>query len=389
VTPPRAHRTAVSDTSSFDDRLLRPFLVIAMVAVVAAQLATSPVPDAAAASWPFFVPVALLALWSITPVVQRMSTWSQVVLLAAYAVLAAVLFPIPAQTFSAGFVFMATLAAGQLIRSPRLAVLVAVIGGVACAATNFLYDQAAPSPWPWWLGFTAVLPVYIGLARRQRVDALRTAHLVALETERAAASEAREAALLERGRIARDLHDVLGHSLSGIAIQLDLAQVLRAQGRETEADAAVVRARAIARSGVSETRSAIHALHEDRLPLAETIQAIAEDHGAACSVLGIARTMTVDKSHAFIRTAQESLTNAHRHAPGAPMEVTLEFADGWCHLTVENEAAHGPAARGAASSDDRGMGRAGMQERARLLGGACRSGPVEGGRWRVVMALPL
>ncbi|RJQ85960.1 histidine kinase dimerization/phosphoacceptor domain-containing protein [Amycolatopsis panacis] len=101
------------------------------------------------------------------------------------------------------------------------------------------------------------------MSRQDRRAALNNAERAAVEAQRAAASEAREAALLERSRIARELHDVLGHSLTGIAMQLDLADALATKGRSEEANSAVLRARSIAVDSVTQMREAVHALRDD------------------------------------------------------------------------------------------------------------------------------
>ncbi|AMM19436.1 hypothetical protein AX769_03870 [Frondihabitans sp. PAMC 28766] len=374
---------------AYTDRLFRPFLVVCVVLVVGVQLILSPDGDAAFVSWLLFVPTALLAIWTITRYVEAVPVWLQTTLFCLYSILASALFPIPADTFSAAFVFMAAASAGQLLSSYRLAVLVAVVDGVACAVANYISDFADPTPWPWWLGLLVGLPVYIGITRRQRNDALKVAELAAFEMERAAASEAREAALLERGRIAREIHDVLGHSLSAIAIQLDMAQVLQAHDRTDDADAAIHRARDLARTGIGETRRAVHALNEDQLPVSDTLQAVTDDYAATFMLIGQPTTMAVEKSQTIIRATQESLTNAHRHAPGSVATVTLDFSTaGSCRLEVENGAPAFAPRRADIELEGSSMGLASMEKRVRDIGGECQFRTTPEGGWIVRLAIP-
>lgn len=384
---------------AYTDRLLRPFLVAAFVAIVAAQLAESRA-AAAPLGWIFFVPVALASLWTLLPT-RFTPKFVQTMVLCVYAVLAGILFALPADTFSAGFVFLASLAAGQILESHRVAVAVALLAAMACAGASLLADQTTPESWPWWLGLTAGLPVYIGIARRERADALAAARRAATESERARASEAREAALIERGRIAGEIHDVLGHSLSAISIQLDMADALFARGRSDESIKAVRRAHMLAKSGIGETRRAVHALHEDTKPLTESIRAISSSSGASFTTAGRPGTLRIETTQTLVRAAQETLTNAHRHAPGAAVTTTLTFTSddsgaAFVELTVDNGPTFGVVRD--SPEEGTGMGLQGMRERAELLGGTVSAGPVgsatgaveqgTGRGWCVTIRLP-
>ena len=264
----------------------------------------------------------------------------------------------------------------------------ALLALVAVAAT-VVVEQLAPATtadqWPWWLSLTIALPVYIGTSVRDRDEALRSAQQAAEQAKRAADSEAREAALQERGRIAREIHDVLGHSLSGIALQLDMADALRERGHDDEAAAAVRRARTLAVDSINETRRAVHALREDTLPLTETIRQLAEHSDVEFTLTGLPRTLGADATHTLLRAAQEALTNATKYAPDAARAITLAFADRATTLTVTN----GPA--GACRSelaDGTGMGLVGMRERVALLGGTVQAGPTQAGGWTVELEIP-
>jgi signal transduction histidine kinase len=236
------------------------------------------------------------------------------------------------------------------------------------------------------VGLTVALPVNIGISRRDRRAALRSAQLAAEEAQRATASEAREAALIERGRIAREIHDILGHSLSGIAMQLDMADALRDSGREEESVAAIRRARALAVDSISETRRAVHALREDTLPLPETLRRLADNNSVEFTVTGEAGTVGAEATHSILRCAQEALTNATKYAPGAKRSMHLAFTIDRVELTVRNGPATAPPR--AELVGGTGVGLVGMRERAALLGGTLLAEPTPEGGWTVELELP-
>jgi signal transduction histidine kinase len=239
--------------------------------------------------------------------------------------------------------------------------------------------------WPWWLSPVVAVPVFAGIAERDRAQARRSAERATAEAERASESEAREAALLERARIAREIHDVLGHSLSGIAIQLDMADALHSGGREAEANLATRRARALAVGSITETRRAIQALREDTLPLTETLRLLALAEGVPFEVGGEAGPVAVETAQTVIRVAQEALTNSVKYASGGPRTMKLDFTGDSVALTVTN--GPGAAAGPAEIAGGTGMGLVGMRERAALLGGTLRAGPAGTG-WSVELEVP-
>lgn len=245
------------------------------------------------------------------------------------------------------------------------------------------------------LGNAAVMLVIVvlGLSRRQyRVQAEHAQRLLE-QTRRAQAEHARAAALDERTRIARELHDVLAHSLGALGVQLELADALLSD--EHDPDAAldrVRRARRLAAEGLSEARHAVAALREDVPPLTEALARLAaahgDDHPAAVhfEVTGTPRPLPPAATVCLLRTAREALTNAARHAPRAAITVRLDYrADTVC-LVVDNKISSA-AAGGDHTVRPAGYGLAGMRERLALAGGHLAAGAGDG-RWQVVAEVP-
>jgi signal transduction histidine kinase len=372
----------------FTDDLIRPFVALTLIAVVAVEIPGRRL-VAPGFSITLFVLVAALAIGTLFPW-TRLPRWLQVALMGAYVVLASIMVPFTHATEAPVFAFVASAVAGGKLASRTAAIWVAVAGALSCAAAIRFAGTIDPVPgqWPWWVGLMVGTPVFIGISRRYRLDALYNARRAVAETERAAASEAREAALLERARIAREIHDVLGHSLSGIALQLDMADALAGSGRDDEAMLAVRKARSLAVDSIVETRRAVYALREDTLPLRESLRLLASGEAVPFEVTGDPGPVSVETSHTVIRVAQEALTNAAKYAYGAARTMTLAFTDDRVCLTVTNGPATTRPPAGVAGGT--GIGLVGLRERAALLGGTLQAGPRDGagGGWTVRLEVP-
>jgi signal transduction histidine kinase len=250
---------------------------------------------------------------------------------------------------------------------------------LVCAATQGWHQFATNG-----LGYGGLLVgMYgLGVGRRSYVLRAESAEKLLKETERANHEEAHAAALAERGRIAREIHDVLAHSLAALTVQLEAADALLESGSETGVPRAhdyVKKSRRIAREGLIETRRAIAALREDAPPLPELLYALADayqaDTGAPAQVRveGLPRPLAADAGLTVYRAAQESLTNVRKHAPGAPIWLTMDFGEEQVVLTVENGAPTAPPT--ALADSGGGYGLAGLKERAELIGGSLEAGP--------------
>ncbi|WP_031047552.1 sensor histidine kinase [Streptomyces sp. NRRL F-5650] len=250
----------------------------------------------------------------------------------------------------------------------------------------------------------AVVPGFAARYRAQRralLDALRR-HNAQLVREQAMV--ARQARLLERQRIAQDMHDSLGHQLALIAVHTGALEVdPELDGRRREGVGIL---REAARSAMRELREAVGVLRDDAEvpapgpegagPSTERAAASVDGLVAASRAAGTAvelrrsgteRPLAPAADRAAYRIAQEGLTNAHKHAPGAPITVALRYEPD--SLVVE--VANGPVPAGAPAGPPAisgGQGLTGLRERVRLVGGMVHTGPTPDGGFRLAGVLP-
>jgi len=240
------------------------------------------------------------------------------------------------------------------------------------------------------LGFLVFAFVLLYGARRLRDEQFRVRALLT-ELEARRDRDLAAAKVEERTRLARDIHDVLAHSLTALIVQLDGARMLLTGERASdEAVSSVLRARHLAQEGLDETRRAVGTLRGDRVPgarmLVSLVQDFERDSGLPCdySVDGEPVELESPAQLALYRTAQEALTNVRKHAPANRVQIHLRYATGGAELTVDDVgAAPGPRPNGAGE----GYGLEGMRERAELLGGSLEAGPRDTG-FRVRLWLP-
>ncbi|MFD2119791.1 sensor histidine kinase [Streptomyces cirratus] len=196
--------------------------------------------------------------------------------------------------------------------------------------------------------------------------------------------------LTERGRIARDVHDVLAHSLAGIKHAAGAGRRADRHGDLEKVREAHTKAHRLVKESLKQAQWTVHALREDALPLRETLASMlaSSGHRDVLTVTGTVREVPAQTVQNLLRIAQEALTNAARHAPGGAVSMELEFAPASTVLRIRNRPATRPAVPGAGS----GMGLIGMRERVALLGGTLTAGPVtEGphqGDWQVEAVIP-
>jgi signal transduction histidine kinase len=243
------------------------------------------------------------------------------------------------------------------------------------------------------LGSLAALYGLMYLAHRL-VAANRQAERLLAELHESRLAQAQAAGLAERQRLAREMHDVLAHSLSGLMLQLEGARMLvEGDPADPRLRATVERAHHLCRTGLDEARRAIGTLRDDDLPGPERLPALAEafgrDHGVACDYVetGTPQELGSQARLAVYRVAQEALTNVARHAAPDRVEMRLDWTGhGRVRLTVEDVGSGNAGGSGAAGGG--GYGLTGMRERAELLGGTLDAGPTGHG-FRVTLEVPV
>ncbi|MEV8315728.1 histidine kinase [Streptomyces sp. NPDC059900] len=237
-----------------------------------------------------------------------------------------------------------------------------------------------------WLvtGLIVVGLALAGYTLRLDADARGNAQRLLAQERAASAAEAETAALAERARIAREIHDVLAHSLSAQLVHLEAARLLiEGDATRDQILERVVAARSMAREGLSETRQALSALRGEMTPVEDFLHDLVASDKASVSVTGERRALPAEASQAVRRVAQEALTNVRKHAPGAEVSVRLAYGEGEVTLDVRDSG--GPPGELAASGA--GYGLLGMRERAELLGGSLTAGPGEEG-FNVTLKVP-
>jgi len=279
------------------------------------------------------------------------------------------------------------------LTTPSGTAIVVLVGGVvAGSAVGYLTTGHS---WPDTIGYPGLilLVTVLGLHRRQYEMRTDQAEELLRQTELAQQEKARAAALDERARIAREMHDVLAHSLGALGIQLKVAEALLSEKGDTAAALERVRrSNRLAEEGLAEARNAVAALRGDvpSLPdaAADLVDTFRRDHQAAIElrVVSEPRPVSTAATVSLVRTLREALTNAAKHAPGEPVTVTLDFSGDRVCLEVVNGRPAQPPPRVEGPS---GYGLTGMRERLALVGGTLTAGDCDAGAgWRVTAEVP-
>ena len=278
---------------------------------------------------------------------------------------------------------------------PQQALLGFVAGILVISAIHVLTDDAASVSDVLVGDAVGTLFFVMGYGMRASRRGLLRAQETVAELEATREAHATAVQLRERARLAREMHDVLAHSLSALAVQLEGARLLaRSRDTDPEVTDAIERSHGLARAGLEEARRAIEALRGGDMPGPDRLPALAdafrEQTDVDCDLAfdGEPRELSSEARLAVYRTAQEALTNVRRHARPAHVDLRLRYEPAGTRLVVEDVRADGDAGP-AAEERERGLGYGltGMRERAELLGGRLAAAPTPTG-FRVELFIP-
>jgi signal transduction histidine kinase len=245
--------------------------------------------------------------------------------------------------------------------------------------------------------FMFTVPAWIAgeaVQARSRLAAQLAERARELDEEREAF--AHEAVRYERTRIARELHDIVAHSLSMMVVQAGAGQRQLASN-PAQAAQSLEHVGGAARQAELELGQLLELLGEDSpsrsgggLRLIDDLVGKAGASGlpVTCRFSGAHDTLPLELSDTAYRVAQEGLTNALKHAPGAPVQVTVDADERTAVITVQNGPPPEPASRLGLQSAGGRHGIRGMRERVQDCGGTLDAGPTTNGGWRITVRLP-
>jgi signal transduction histidine kinase len=282
-----------------------------------------------------------------------------------------------------GFAAVATIAAGAET-APLSGWLVTATGILAAEVGAIIFEASTAAA----VGYPLILIATFIAGRNRRgyrMQAEQSAAMLA-QLQQLRAEQHNVAVLDERNRIAREIHDVLAHSLGALGIQIQAVRaVLTDHGDVERAVGMLTQAQRMASDGLVETRRAVQALRGDATRLDEQITTLAqthrERHGTAIdfSIDGEPTELMPEATVALIRTAQEALVNAAKHAPHQPVHIVLSYDDDALTLAITNPLQAPNGADGGVQpllgGVNGGYGLTGMRERLLLIHGTLSAGP--------------
>jgi signal transduction histidine kinase len=332
-------------------------------------------------------------VWVVTAELSRTGIASLIVMGAAGGVLAGLTPNSPALAVGCAAAFSAGV---RLKTEVSLAILAEILAGFLAAGLVTGAPTGALFGYPF--AFAGLWSV--SLTRREFLVRAEQAERTLAETRRAREAETQAAALAERARIARDIHDVLAHSLAAVSVNLQAAEGLLAADslpadnpELVKAIECIDRAGTLTREGMTAARRAVMALRADAGPLADQLSALvsqyrmAGDMNVDFAVTGTVRPLDEQASLTAYRTAQEGLTNARKHASGQPVALSLSFEPTAITVSVINPLPPAGESAGPLAATGAGYGLTGLRERAALAGGTLEAGPVAG-TWRLALRMP-
>jgi signal transduction histidine kinase len=339
-------------------------------------------------SGPVALAAALVAVGSATLLVRQ---WRPQLLFAAVATAGIVVFA-DGRSNNIGLFAMCLLAGWCVLTGSRREGLVYWAGAMILFAVEWLWVRPDPGWGAWLAGVT--LTVAFSLLIRHDRDLLR-------QLRQAQADLAEQAKTQERNRIARELHDVIGHTLTVSLLHVQSAR-LAVEHDPADAARALAEAERLGQQCLAEVRTTVGMLRQDAatgqdgpagsaapLPGAGAVPVLVEEFRSAgadvsLTVEGDTGRLPATTGLALYRILQEALTNAVKHAPGSPTAVRLALGPDTVTLTTETRTADSRAEPGRGT----GLGLVSMRERAESLGGTCQAGP-RGHGWLVCATLPV
>lgn len=281
------------------------------------------------------------------------------------------------------------------LRWPWVALLNAWLYAACVAAVGVAFG--APGAQQAMIGYAPafIFTVVFSMLARRAFTAQREAERLSAELAeanqqlRAQSVQAEELATTrERNRLAREIHDGLGHYLTVINVQLEAARALFAREPARAADA-LAKATQLSRAALDEVRRSVADLHLNAAiaPLSERIHALCAEAGASirCELAGTPRPLSAAIDHALYRAAQEGLTNVRKHAGQASAALELDFRD---PRRVRLHVSDNGQGNGACDTPVAGMGLRGMRERVELLDGRVSTRRIPGGGFELTVELP-
>jgi signal transduction histidine kinase len=194
----------------------------------------------------------------------------------------------------------------------------------------------------------------------------------------------------ERNRLAREIHDSLGHYLTVINVQIEAARMVMAQNPEQASDS-LKKAQTLTQEGLASVRQSVATLRESPLrdrPLVEAIAGLAKESRNAglvteFEIVGDGRPLEPNAELTLYRAVQEGLTNVRKHARASRVDLTLDFQDAeQVCLTVKDNGV------GSQETNNGGFGLLGVRERVKLLGGEMVIETMAGGGFKLMVTLP-
>jgi signal transduction histidine kinase len=267
------------------------------------------------------------------------------------------------------------------------------LGGAACAwmALTIELNQGYVNP---FVLVITIGPWVVGAILRDRLDLVRSLARVGEELEEESRLLEYEAVRLERARIARELHDIVAHCVSVMVVQAYAGERLAAADQQAATLAFDHISSAVARAKLEIAHLvdllAVEPSPETDAPLLSKLQDLVEGAAAAglvvhLHVAGAADRIPSDTAVVAYRVVQEGVTNALKHAPGVPIDVSLRCGAEIRIDVVNQLATLTDLGLGAAGG---GHGLIGLRARVESAGGRFEAGPRETGAWRVSVGFP-